>query len=64
MDTVLDFNIRTRLKKLLYSLPVIYVRRLKALAVMKNKSWIVVRNVWKGNIRPSSTIVCDIDVLI
>ena len=64
MDAVFDFGIGALLKKILHSLPVVYVRRLKALAVVKNESWIFRRSVWKINIRPSSTIVCDIDVLI
>ena len=64
MNAVLEFSSRTGLKKHLHRLPVGCVGRLKALAIMKNESWIVMGGVWDGNIRPSTTVVCDIDGLI
>jgi hypothetical protein len=64
MNAVLEFSSRTCLKKLLHRLPVGCVCRLKALAIMKNKSWILIGGVWEGNIRPSSMAVCDMDGLI
>lgn len=64
MNAVLEFSSRTGLKKRLHRLPVGCVGGLKALAIMKNESWILIGGVWEGNIRPSSTVVCDIDGLI
>jgi len=63
MDAVLEFSSCASLKKPLHRLPVGRATRLKALAIMKNESWILIGGVWKGNIRPSSTVVCDIDGL-
>jgi hypothetical protein len=63
MNAVLEPSSRTGLKKHLHRLPVGCVGWLKALAIMKNESWIVIGGVWDGNIRPSSTVVCNIDGL-
>lgn len=66
MYSILEFHGRSvpRTKKFLHSFPVVSLAGLKALAIMKDEAWIVIRGVCIFHIGSPGTTMCDIDALM